>query len=216
MISICIPVYEMKGRGVEMLLELLRSIEMQAYTEYEIIVSDNSIGDNIQQFVTNYAPNGYITYVRNWQKDNPASNFNNAINHAKGDIIKPMCQDDYFIDPEALKKIAESCEGWVCCKSSDHTPYLNENKQRLIEGENTYGSPSAVAWKACDLRFDENLMWLMDCEFYSRLIDKYGQPKLLQDATIGIRHWEGQLTWTEGNSGRRITDLQYVQSKYVR
>lgn len=209
MVSICIPVYEMRGKGVVMLDELLQSIYMQDYKEYEIIVSDNSSGNEIQD----YCAKERVKYFRNDKHDNPASNFNNAINHATGEIIKPMCQDDYFMQADSLTHISR-CTGWLVCSSSDHRPYLNKDHKRLIEGENTYGSPSAVSWERNELRFDENLLWLMDCEFYHRLIDLYGQPELLLNIVIGIRKWEGQLTYVEGSGNKRLTDLQYVQKKY--
>lgn len=209
MISICIPVYEMKGRGVEMLHDLLESIYMQSYSDYEIIVSDNS-RDNV---IADYCKPRAVRYFRNTQHDNPASNFNNAINQAKGDIIKPMCQDDKFTGTEDLAKIAE-CKTWLVCSSSDHIPYMYRDAKALIEGENTYGSPSAVAWCRNDLRFDERLLWLMDCDMWAQMTALYGLPELQPDVVIDIRHWEGQLTYTEGGSHRRVTDLEYIQAKY--
>ena len=34
-------------------------------------------------------------------------------------------------------------------------------------------------------RFDENLVWLMDCEFYYRLKNKYGNPIYLHEPIRG-------------------------------
>lgn len=209
MVSIIIPTYEAHGRGVEFIRDLLESIGEQTYLDYEIIISDNSKDREIEKFVSNQY---LVTYVRNKHKDNPASNFNNAINHAKGSIIKPMCQDDRFSSPHDLAEFAK-CERWVVSRSSDHKPSLQEDLKKLAEGENTYGAPSAVAWKANELRFDENLLWLMDCDMWVQLSLKYGFPTLIK-ATVNIRKWEGQLTYTMANGSRRVEDLNYIQKKY--
>jgi hypothetical protein len=34
----------------------------------------------------------------------------------------------------------------------------------------------------------------MDCEYYKRLFDKWGQPKIINDYKIFINHHQNQLT----------------------
>lgn len=104
MISICIPVYEMCGRGVEMLSELIDSIRTQTFTDYEIVISDGSKGTEIGA----YCFRERLDRVHG--KSGAAANLNNAIDHAKGDIIKPMFQDDKFTELDSLEKIAHRFE----------------------------------------------------------------------------------------------------------
>jgi hypothetical protein len=42
--------------------------------------------------------------------------------------------------------------------------------------------------------FDENLVWLFDCDYYKRMFDTYGDPVIIDgnEVTIGIH--EGQAT----------------------
>ena len=43
--SIAIPTYEVKGRGVEFLNDLFRTIEIQTFKDFEVVVSDHSKDD---------------------------------------------------------------------------------------------------------------------------------------------------------------------------
>lgn len=220
MVSIVIPIYEMSGAGYVMLHELLTSLQMQVYDKYEVIVSDDSHDDSFQELCGAFDS---VKYYRNPGAKGACSNLNNAILHAKGSIIKPMFQDDKFLDPEYLLKISYlpgSRSHWSVCTSnhiggrSPHVPYGNEDVYELARGCNTFGSPSAVAWKRNDLTFDENLKWLFDVDFYARMVQQYGQPEFI-DSKVLIREWDGMATRTIADGGTRIAELSYIESKYA-
>lgn len=232
MISIVIPAYEMHGRGVEMLRELILSIRMQTFTDYEIIVSDDG---GVLRLVEEMSPamypnDGWPSSIFGARlvkgKVGAAPNLNNAIDCACGDIIKPMFQDDKFIEAGTLQKIADVFEAgaqWAVCKSQNggeagmrsdlFRPYPHSTVFRLSEGENTYGSPSAVAWRRNDLRFDEQLPWLFDCEFYGRMAEAYGVPVFV-DTPVYIRQWSGMATHTIANGNQRILDRNRVIERF--
>lgn len=240
MISIVCPVYEMQGRGVEMLGELLASIYRQTFTDYEIVISSDPGAENMDAALQLDPAINLPKIVTVWGKQGAAANLNNAINHASGDIIKPMFQDDKFMHPDSLQKIAdafqpstsiyvnrtesdfsyESFPQWVACTSYnsgienwEHIPRPHVTLARLREGENTYGSPSAMAWRRNGLRMDENLKWLFDCEFYSRMAQRYGVPTFV-DTPIFIRQWEGQATRAICEGHQRVLDTNAVIEKY--
>lgn len=229
MISICIPCYAMQGKGLEMLCDLLLSIGAQEFPtiEREVIVADdggllNLMGGKLnEEWETIFRSTRYVQ-----GKTGAAANLNAAIAQARGDIIKPMFQDDKFIELDSLTKINQTfSEGarWIACNSQNggepgmredlFKPYIHDTIFRLAEGENTYGSPSAMAWRRCDLRFDENLHWLFDCEFYARMAERYGAPAFV-DTPIFIRQWSGMATLTVANGGQRVADHNYVVEKY--
>lgn len=218
MISIVIPCYEMGGRGVEMLGQLLASILKQSYSEYEIIISDDSDDGLICEYCQ--LEPLFIKYYQNPGGKGACSNLNNAILHAKGSIIKPMFQDDQFLDTDALEKIAATIGKWCVLTSAhtsdrgDHVPYPNEDIYELARGCNTFGSPSAVAWMRNNLAFDENLKWLFDVDFYARMVQQFGQPEFI-DSKVLIREWEGMATRTIADGGTRIAELSYIESKYA-
>ena len=232
MISIVIPVYPMHGHGAAMLTELLDSLQKQTYQEYEVIVSDDSSDTSLQDICGNYES---VKYYRNPGAKGACSNLNNAIRHSKGSIIKPMFQDDQFLDTDALEKISTMKAPWCVLTSAhigepgaipraDHNPYPNEDIYELARGCNTYGSPSAVAWKRggnggeFGLRlainpFDENLKWLFDCDFYAQMVQENGQPEFIPSRVL-IREWDGMATRTIADGGVRIQELAYIESKY--
>jgi hypothetical protein len=44
------------------------------------------------------------------------------------------------------------------------------------------------------LLFDPDFIWLMDCDYYYRMYQKYGDPFYLKSTNVVNRHWGGQLT----------------------
>ena len=50
-ISVCIPAYEAKGKGVFFLQKNVEGILKQTYTNFEIIISDHSIDDKVEKYV---------------------------------------------------------------------------------------------------------------------------------------------------------------------
>jgi glycosyltransferase involved in cell wall biosynthesis len=219
MISICIPTYNLKGdkhdesyNNLTMLIDLFKSIEIQTYTNYEVIISDHSIDGSIKEICNMWVDRINIKYFLN--KINHGSceaNLNNAILKAKGDYIKPMLQDDYFSSPESLTILVNTLKNnknkWIACgclhiNENDPTPFnphpprLNDPRQ-LLNGINLIGSPVVVMYKKeMDLLFDHNLIWLMDVEFYYRALKNYGPPILIDDMLLITRLRKDGITNT--------------------
>ena len=74
------------------------------------------------------------------------------------------------------------------------TPKWNHN---IHLGVNTLSSPSVLTIKnVVSERFDESLIWLMDCDIYKKLYNKYGLPVFLMSINIVNRLWENRLSDT--------------------
>lgn len=237
MISICITTSDMGGRAVEFLDKLLNSACDQKGVTFEIIVSDDSSNEDVKNYLDTIMgswmnkPDNIVRYYRNPRPGKSSINMNHAISKAEGDIIKPMFCDDYFIYPDTLRKFVDALDAlgtnkWAFCRSEHkesgritHTPYPNyelyDHDRGLIEGCNTYGCPSAMAFRKTDVTFDENLIWLMDCEMYARMQMKYGLPAFV-DTAINVREWEGQQSNTACNGNIRIQERNYVIEKHKR
>ena len=54
LVSICIPCYEMNGKGVEFLNYSFEILKNQSYKNFEIIISDNSKSDVIENLCKNW------------------------------------------------------------------------------------------------------------------------------------------------------------------
>lgn len=216
MISVCISTYEAQGHGLTMLDQLIQSTLAQDYEDKEIVVSDDSVNDEIENYCQNYP----IRYFRNERRGKSSINMNNAINQARGDIIKPMFGDDYFLAPDTLRRIEKDLKTWGFVTSEhsndrpDHVPYQLRNIKELVYGENTYGCPSACVFKRTDVRFDEELIWLMDVDFYAQMIFKYGLPELLPDIKVGVREWDGQVSHNQAHGSIRLREAAYTTEKW--
>ena len=185
-ISICIPTYN-KPKGLRRLLD---SIAQQTYTDFEIIISDDTSDvDNIKQVLSEYSQ----LPIRYYHHDKPLGspqNWNFAIDYAQGDYIKLMHDDDWFASDKALERMVNGLqnEKMVFCQSKDiyaessavnyNAPtkaYIEkglEHPTRLMLG-NWIGAPSCVLHQKSDLRYDKNLKWFVDIDYYIILIRRY-------------------------------------------
>jgi hypothetical protein len=92
-----------------------------------------------------------------------------------------------------------------------HVPSFHS---KAYDGENLAGSPTALSFlRSTDERFDENLFWLMDCDFYHRLYLKHGKPHIIPSPGLAVRLWKGQNT-NDANEGAKATETCYVWRKY--
>ena len=104
-VSICVPAYK-NPVGVERLLE---SIKVQSFTDYEVVVTDDSPDGSVEEVVRRAEVPG-IVYVRNAVRKGATGNWNEAVRHASGEYIKIMHHDDWFTDRDCLARFVEMLE----------------------------------------------------------------------------------------------------------
>jgi glycosyltransferase involved in cell wall biosynthesis len=222
MISICIPTYEMDGEGVRFLSRSLESIATQTFTDYEILVSDHSVADDLETVCRRYAK---VRYLRNpRQRGNSSANLNNAIDHARGGWIKVIFQDDFLSGSDSLSRMAAGIGeyGWLVhaywhtdldgkARRQPTRPSIPAKREKLLVN-NSIGAPTAVMFRKSGLRFDESLRWVMDCEFYYRLLRLHGVPAIIHDPLAVQTLWPGQLTH-KLTAEVKDAEAAYVQKK---
>lgn len=220
-ISICIPTYEMNGKGEAMLKRNLDILISQTFKDFEVIISDNSENNDIKNLCESQSyENLDIKYFKNKRKG-MAQNTNEAIRNATGEIIKILYMDDYLASNESIDKIVKNFkEYWIAtgCEHDDgekiynkHIPSYNE---KIFLGKNTIGSPSVIAFLNKDiLFFDEKMTWLLDCDYYKRLYDKYGKPGIIEDNLVIIGTGNHQTT-SILSIKRKIKEHFYMIKKY--
>lgn len=233
-VSICIPVYEMHGKGIPFLKVLLTSIVKQTYKNIEIVISDHSITDEIEKFIGLIKSdiierNIEIIYLKFTEmRGNSSANLNNAIKHANGNIIKPIFQDDFFCNDECIAQIVEysitypkylwGMTGFIHTDEDitnyygDQTPVYNTE---ILIGKNTMGCPSGLFFRNSQepILFDEKLVWLMDCEFYYKLFKLYGKPIVISKTCVAIRIWNQSFTKEVDDYVKNYEEI-YVLEKY--
>lgn len=105
-VSICVPAYK-NPVGVERLLE---SVKVQSFTDYEVVVTDDSQDGSVEEVVRRAEVPGMV-YVRNAVRKGATGNWNEAVRHASGEYIKIMHHDDWFTDRVVWRGL------WRCWRS---------------------------------------------------------------------------------------------------
>ncbi len=187
--SICIPVY----KNVQFLKRLLDSTLSQSFTDFEIVITDDSPDDSVQQWLKGSFNDSRIRYYRNAAPLGTPENWNEGIRRAKGEWIKLMHDDDWFDSSDALKiflAATQSSNSKVFF--SAYTNYfLNKQTKEQVNcpkmrwqmvkanpaalyARNIIGPPSVIlVHRSVAEEYDNRLKWLVDIEFYIRLMQHY-------------------------------------------
>jgi len=224
-ISICIPAYEMHGHGATFLANSFEILRQQTYTDFEVVVADQSNDNSVAETCASF-PDLSIRHI--WTRDQPrqgSANTNVAIDAAKGEIVKILFQDDFLNGPDALGGIVLAFDDnnvlW-CLNGSECTedgqalirPMIPQYHSRIQFGKNTVSSPSVLALRRKNApRFDENLVWLMDVDYYKQCELRFGPPTIIPEFLIVNRIHDGQVSATTGSKLKR-QELQYIARKY--
>lgn len=188
-VSICIPTYN-NPKGLRRLLD---SIVNQDFHDYEVIITDDSTNDEIKKISATYQKKiTSLNYIKNPHALGSPRNWNRAISFAKGDYIKIMHHDDWMLESNSLRAFVEAAKlhagepvfifsaskainpkGKIVgtnLPAADTIQSIMTNPSRLILA-NLIGAPSAVMYSnRRGLKFDANLIWLVDVDFYMSLI----------------------------------------------
>lgn len=206
--SIAIPCWDIKGKGVEYLEYSFNILAQQTFTDFNIIISDHSIDDNIKDLCEDWSTLLNIKYIKNdIGRGKIAPNLNVAINHSDGQYIKILFQDDFLYDVNSLEKIYATIQkdlekSWIvtaCTHTRDcinlydtMVPFYHD---RIHEGINTVSCPTVLTIKNNDpILFDESLNWLVDVEYYKRLFNTYGDPVVVDEVCVVNRDAEIRTT----------------------
>ena len=191
-VSICVPAYK-NPVGVERLLE---SVKVQSFTDYEVVVTDDSQDGSVEEVVRRAEVPGMV-YVRNAVRKGATGNWNEAVRHASGEYIKIMHHDDWFTDRDCLARFVEMLEehpeaDLAFCGSrqvmldgvgnrmgeefdraisDEHLKMISEDWRDLYIGD-YIGAPSATIYRKGAPEYEEKLTWIVDVEFYMRLLQK--------------------------------------------
>jgi glycosyltransferase involved in cell wall biosynthesis len=213
-VSICIPAYKNPG-GIA---RLLASVMSQSYSDYEVIVTDDSPDEAVKAVVENCGIEN-IQYFKNRKRLGATANWNEAVRHAGGDYIKMMHHDDWFSQENSLAEFVAMldrhpevclafCGTWQVTLSEtgeetkerfarhikeEHSSLISEDWHNLFLG-GYIGAPSATIYRRCGIEYEEQLKWLVDVEFYMRVLKE--NPKFVhtKEPLICIGISKEQLT----------------------
>ncbi|MFK7979083.1 MAG: glycosyltransferase family 2 protein [Saprospiraceae bacterium] len=186
-VSIIIPTYQQ----VTYLRKLLDSVQSQLFTDYEVIIHDDSPSNIVQELVKNYPLNGKLQYFHNQPALGNPENWNAAIRRARGEYIKVMMHDDWFIDETSLGKFVQIMEDkpevnfgfaaetfWDMRDNQKITNYLTAKEQKKMARapewlffRNRVGMPSSTIFRRqLNQFYDSKLKYIVDLDFNLRAI----------------------------------------------
>lgn len=228
-VSVVCPIYTMKdGLSEKFLVEFLSQFFYQTYRNFELVFSDQSQNNNLEEIIKIFKNVYNIKYVKNTSgKLTAANNVNNALPHATGDIIKLLYMDDFFIDFAALQKIVQAfssnngkwlISGFGHC-NQDRTNYFNFKLpwygNKHVNGDNTTGNPSNYSVRReCILEMDENLLWLVDGEYFYRSYYHYGDPIMINDVLVCFREHSDSTFLKSSYQELDAKERKYCEEKY--
>jgi glycosyltransferase involved in cell wall biosynthesis len=188
-ISVCIPTFN----SAVYIGECIESVLAQKGVEFEVIVFDNASADGSWEIAKSFS-DPRVRAFRSDQNRGMATNFNCALQEARGEYIKLLCSDD-VLEPNALEPQANFLDqhpelamvtSATRAIDSKGKPFalvkwfsqptiigaLNLRTISLIHG-NIVGEPSAVlfrreAWLSAGL-FRDGLGTLIDLDMWFRL-----------------------------------------------
>lgn len=208
--SIAIPTYGYDGKGIEFLEFSFEKISNQSFTDFEVVISDHSIDDTISKVCEKWSTKLNLKYFINEKGRGVISpNINHAMKNCSGKWIKILFQDDFFYNYQTLETQKMFIETNPNCywffsefyHSNTGTDFYRHHIPLWTDdnwlGNNLLGCPSGLTIKNENIIFfDNDLNWLMDCEYYKRMYNIHGEPLILNKITIVNRTWGSRLTDT--------------------
>jgi glycosyltransferase involved in cell wall biosynthesis len=189
LISICIPAY----KNINYLKSLLDSIALQNFKDFEVVITDDSPDNAIRDLMPHFADIFKIIYLKNDTALGSPANWNYGIANATGEWIKIMHDDDWFTDANSLSEFANACKGlkevdFIFSGYFEQDIQTGEQKKCIIGpfekwllGKSPYnllkknfiGHPSTTLIRNNQKEwFKKDLKWVVDIEFYIRILIK--------------------------------------------
>lgn len=207
-ISICIPAYQKAAQ----LTKLLRSLEMQTFRNFEVIISDDSPDNTVRLAMEPFRDKFKLHYRHNHPALGTPENWNAAMRMAGGEWIKMMHDDDWFDSPSSLQELFDCTAGgagFVFCgyhivegkriRSTNHLPQqwvkILQEDPRLLMRKNVIGHPSVTLHRNFgDRWYDNRMKWMVDIDFYIRCLQGGAQFAYTSKPLVNIGYHPEQVT----------------------
>ena len=191
-ISIVLPIHNMTN-GAFFLWRAINSIMEQTFTDYEIIIT---------------------------KQGRMAENTNAGIKKARGELIKILYMDDWLAHPNALEDIINNFSHYnqwlITPVNTNTTPQWTDD---IETGNNKLGSPSALTFRNYfdeNLLFDERMSWLLDCDYYKRMKEKFGFPRILFGCQVNVNLGVGDHQMTHIlTDEEKLAEYKLMNEKYA-
>tara|TARA_Y100000991_G_C21967055_1_gene347409 strand:+ start:871 stop:1731 length:861 start_codon:yes stop_codon:yes gene_type:complete len=199
-LSILIPLYNYPI-GIKQILNSINNISHELRKNIEIIISDDSDEATIDKELNNKLKKSFTNfeYIHNEVSNGGPDNWNKLISLSRGQYSWVLHHDEFW---EENKNIVKYILDIINFKNPDiiilpvkkqkiilfnkikllifqEHKVLNNIKMRFISRPkfllklNIIGPPSAIIHKKCELKYDNNLSFLVDVDYYIRLFKMF-------------------------------------------
>lgn len=210
LVSICIPTYKQP----DLLKRTLESIQRQTYKNIEIIVTDDSPDEAVSLLCSLLQASLPIRYYRNITALGSPANWNASLAKAEGAFVMLLHHDDWFLKNDALERYVNvfAANPKLDAVFSRHNPVDEKGEQTptklepaliaqlkslpdLLIRSNQVGPPSNLVLSARVLQhYNENYIWLVDVEYYIRLLKSGANFYFLNERLMHIGIHKDQIT----------------------
>lgn len=234
-VSICIPAYNQ----VEYLRKTLQSVIEQTFTDYEVIISDDSSGNAVEDLLKEFEFKNKLKYFRNTPSLGSPANWNASILKASGEYVKILHHDDFFTSPKSLGKFVDLLEKNPNASFAFSGTEINllkfktkklhtcsdkkflemKRSPEILFFANYIGAPSATIFrKNNSILFDEKMKWLVDVDWYIRMIEDNNNIIHTKEALICTVHGAvGQVTQSViSDKQTQISEHVYLCNKLIK
>ena len=209
-ISCIVPAYE----NIALLSRCLMSILTQEYVKMEILVCDDSpsrdVCDLVGFLATHYQQ---LRYVNGTRSGNPVENWNRGLDEARANLCVVIHHDEFLVDSKYLRKALDKLKATDLPAVVGRCRVIGITRrsrfslvQRLmlavqaplwtLYAVNWIGPTAVIVFsRLSNLRFDANLVYLVDVDFYHRLLATARSVEFLEGiSVVSIGHHAAQIT----------------------
>jgi glycosyltransferase involved in cell wall biosynthesis len=227
LVSICIPSYKQP----ELLKKALESILLQSHKNYEVVITDDSPDDSVEDVYNDFKKYTNIRYIRNKERKGTPENWNESIKHANGEYIKILHHDDWFPEQDSLAKFVKMLDenpraDFAFSGSLNFNPEgalqfthtakqfqikrLKKDPKFLFVG-NFIGAPSATIFRrTLDLYFDTQFRWVVDIDFYIRALKKNIIFEYTAEPLVAIRMMSNDQVTADCVNDKAVQISEYL------
>jgi hypothetical protein len=231
-ITVIIPIHDPSSHQRKHVKRLLNSIKKQTEVPKEIILSGNHPIEYMNSLLEEIRSKIPSRYIQN-TSEGAAANLNYLSERVQSPLTKIMFQDDFLSEDESLRRMKHKMERdnrrWVVSGCNHHYEeidvtgrhFIPRYSNNIVKGKNTIGAPSVVMFEtSTSIRFEEQMVYMFDCEWYLQMRHKIGKPSIVKDplVTIGIHpsqatHWAKVNLESEINRTKELHPSKLVSSR---
>jgi len=206
-VSCVIPAFE----NLNLLARCVNSAVVQKDVRLEVVVSDDSVSAAVRDLVTALSGDfPQLRYEMGPRSGNPVDNWNSGLDHARGGVCVVLHHDEFLLDTGYLRRAADLLGNpgvAAVLAGTEVTSLTRPSRFAAVAGAarrlgrpawllpsfNWIGPTAAFVFRAGH-RFDPSYVYLVDVEFYRRVL-RTGRLEALDGVQVGsLGHHGAQIT----------------------